>query len=275
MTNKMIEDYNWKGEILDAVMRRKTQLEMLIGNKEASVQKAPEGSLRVADRKKYYQYYRRTDPKDTIGLYIKKRDHELARQLAQKDYDREILNEAKRELVLVNKFTDHLQKHNLTHLYDDLKPARKVLVDPIYKDDERYVREWRTEQYAPLSFEYNTDEFIKKSGVRVRSKSELIIANMLEQYEIPYRYEYPLRLRGKDPVRPDFLCLNIKQRREYIWEHFGMMDSIAYANRNIDKIAKYELSGYHAGKNMIMTFETSQVPVNSNIIKSLITEYLI
>ena len=54
-----------------------------------------------------------------------------------------------------------------------------------------------------------TAEFYSNSGVRVRSKSELIIANMLEKYGIPYRYEYPLLLNGNDLVRPDFLCLNI------------------------------------------------------------------
>ena len=51
MTNKITEGYDWKGEVLDAVIRRKTQLEALINNKETAVQKAPEGSLRVADRK--------------------------------------------------------------------------------------------------------------------------------------------------------------------------------------------------------------------------------
>ena len=118
-------------------------------------------------------------------------------------------------------------------------------------------------------------EFFSNDGIRVRSKSELIIANMLEQNGIPYRYEYPLMLKDMGTVRPDFTCLNIRTRKEYIWEHFGMMDNIAYANKNIVKIESYEQSGYYLGKNMIMTFETSQHAISSNIIKAMIEEYLV
>ena len=54
-----------------------------------------------------------------------------------------------------------------------------------------------------------------------------------------------------------------------------MMDNIAYANKNIVKIGAYEQSGYFLGKNMIMTFETSQHAISSNIIKAMIEEYLV
>ena len=118
-------------------------------------------------------------------------------------------------------------------------------------------------------------DFYSNNGVRVRSKSELIIANMLEQNGIPYRYEYPIVLKDGKNVRPDFLCLNIRTRREYVWEHFGMMDNIAYANKNIAKIQAYEQNGFLAGKNMIMTFESSVTPISSSTIKQMIEEYLL
>ena len=98
---------------------------------------------------------------------------------------------------------------------------------------------------------------------------------MLEQYGIPYRYEFPLVLKDHKTVYPDFLCLNVRKRKEYVWEHFGMMDNIAYANSNVNKIAVYELSGYQAGENMIMTFETSQVAISSRIIINKIQQYLL
>ena len=108
----------------------------------------------------------------------------------------------------------------------------------------------------------------------MRSKSELIIANALEQCGVPYRYEYPLYLKGIGTVYPDFTCLNINKRKEIVWEHFGMMDNISYANKNIAKIQTYNQNGFFPGKNMIMTFETSQNAISSNIIQNMIKEFL-
>ena len=120
----------------------------------------------------------------------------------------------------------------------------------------------------------NDTGFYTECGIRVRSKSELLIANMLEQKGIPYRYEFPLYLKKTGNVRPDFLCLNIRTRKEFIWEHFGMMDNIAYANKNISKVQNYEQNGFFPGKNFIMTFETSQCPISSKVIRMTINEYL-
>ncbi|WP_026651546.1 hypothetical protein [Butyrivibrio proteoclasticus] len=53
-----------------------------------------------------------------------------------------------------------------------------------------------------------------------------------------------------------------------------LINPIVISDKNIKKISLYEQSGYHAGNNMILTFESSQVPLNSNIIKNKIEQYL-
>ena len=73
----------------------------------------------------------------------------------------------------------------------------------------------------PMPF-WDDTEFYSNNGVRVRSKSELIIANLLEQYDVPYKYEMPLSLDENGIVRPDFIALNVRLRSEYVWEHLGM-----------------------------------------------------
>ena len=98
---------------------------------------------------------------------------------------------------------------------------------------------------------------------------------MLEKQGIPYKYEQALSLGRFGSVRPDFTCLNVRTRTEYIWEHFGMMDDEDYSNKNISKINAYEDNGFHAGNNLIMTFETSKYPINSSIIKTMIQTYLL
>ncbi|WP_051226794.1 hypothetical protein [Butyrivibrio sp. MC2013] len=197
------------------------------------------------------------------------------KKVAQRDYEMLL----KKKLGIIrNDIWGFLKLYDikaLENVYIGMADARKKLVTPIIEPLELYVENWKKEIYEPLGFNEGVTEFFSNDGIRVRSKSELIIANMLEQKGIPYRYEYPLILKGIGTVRPDFTCLNIRTRKEYIWEHFGMMDNISYANKNIAKIESYELSGYFPGKNMIMTFETSQHAISSNIIKAMIEEYLV
>ena len=148
-----------------------------------------------------------------------------------------------------------------------------MLVKPLFDDDDNFIANWKAEEYAPMGFNDNT-EFYSNDGVRVRSKSELIIANLLEQYGVPYKYEKPIVLEGLGQVRPDFVCLNLRTRKEFIWEHFGMMDNAAYANKNISKLNSYQQNGYYVGKNMIATFESSVTTINSRNLKGIIEEWL-
>lgn len=111
-------------------------------------------------------------------------------------------------------------------------------------------------------------------GERVRSKSELIIADILSKEGVPYRYEYPLYLRGMGRIYPDFTVLNITKREEVFWEHFGMMDDPVYAEGAIKKIATYEQNGIFPGENLILTYEARKNPINQKLVRSLIEHYL-
>ena len=82
---------------------------------------------------------------------------------------------------------------------------------------------------------------------RVRSKSEVIIADTLARHGVPYRYEYPLKLKsGRDgafrTIHPDFLCLNVRTRAEFYWEHFGLMDDPDYLERTLAFIRLFKCS---------------------------------
>lgn len=73
---------------------------------------------------------------------------------------------------------------------------------------------------------------------------------------------------------PDFLCLNLRTRKEIIWEHFGMMDNSEYLENAIQKIQIYESNGYLSGENFIATFETSQQPLRLEVIERKIVALL-
>jgi hypothetical protein len=218
----------------------------------------------------YYWFDKTTNKK----IYITKAHKEELRKTLQRDYEISVnkkLNALKRKL---SKFLKSYNIDEIEKVYTNLPEARKILVTPIVETKEEFVKKWESVEYEPMEINDNI-EFVSVNGVKVRSKSELIIANMLEQNGVCYRYEYPLMLNGLGTVRPDFLCLNKRTGKEYVWEHFGMMDNIAYANKNIAKIQTYEQNGFLAGKNMIMTFESSMTPLSSATIKQMIEEYLL
>ena len=108
----------------------------------------------------------------------------------------------------------------------------------------------------------------------MRSKTELIIAEMLEKKSIPFHYEKPLFLKGQGTIHPDFTVLNVAQRKSLFWEHMGMMDDDLYRDYALERINQYILAGYFPGRDLILTHETSSRPIRTAILERVIDEYL-
>jgi hypothetical protein len=62
----------------------------------------------------------------------------------------------------------------------------------------------------------------------VRSKSEVIIANMLSERQIPFRYEIPLFASDGTFYLPDFIIT--WNGEPWYWEHLGRLDKPDYSN---------------------------------------------
>ena len=76
----------------------------------------------------------------------------------------------------------------------------------------------------------------------VRSKSEVIIANMLFDRDIPFQYEMPLQAPDGTTLLPDF---TIKWRGEsWYWEHEGMLHLEDYRKRQEEKHGWYKKHGF-------------------------------
>lgn len=92
------------------------------------------------------------------------------------------------------------------------------------------------------------------SEYMVRSKSEVIIANMLAEREIPFRYETPLYAPDGTFYLPDFTVR--WQGQEWYWEHVGRLDEDDYRNHWETKEAWY---GRHFPGQLITTFESGEL----------------
>ena len=89
-----------------------------------------------------------------------------------------------------------------------------------------------------------------KANVLVRSKSELVIANILTGLGITYEYEKPLEFSPSDFRLPDF-TINY-QGRSFYWEHLGMLNRPAYKE---DWIRKKEWYASHGLTDRVITSE--------------------
>ena len=131
----------------------------------------------------------------------------------------------------------------------------------------------RPSKSMPPSFTPQTAS-ASANGVRVRSKSEVIIADALDRAGIPYRYEFPTSVKGWGTLYPDFTCLRPSTREEVIWEHFGLMGEPDYAENAVQKLAHYAASGYTIGKNLIATFESAATPLSVKQVQAYIKALL-
>ena len=111
-------------------------------------------------------------------------------------------------------------------------------------------------------------------GELVRSKSEVIIANMLYSQGIEYEYEQLLDL-GEDGKRiPDFTIDDAESGLKFYWEHCGMMNDAAYREHWEAKKALYEKHDIIEGINLIVTYDSVNGGIDSKHIQELIDKYL-
>jgi hypothetical protein len=80
------------------------------------------------------------------------------------------------------------------------------------------------------------------SGVLVRSKNEVIIANILTELGVDWTYEEPFTGDDGRVVRPDF-TIRTDAGMTVLWEHLGLLDDVQYRRKWELKRAWYEANG--------------------------------
>lgn len=235
---------------------------------------ASERFLRICSRGEKAQYYQRNNPKDFNGIYIREKDVEIAQKLAQKDYDHKILSAIEKELNAIKRYLSICPSTDIEQIYENLHKERRKLIIPIIETEEQYIYNWEKVTYYGKEIDESIPEIYTAKGERVRSKSEVIIADILKGEGVPYRYECPLQLKGWGKVYPDFTVLNVRERKEIYWEHLGMMDDLGYVESALQKITLYEQNGIFPGDRLILTYETKKNPINQKVVRGMIGWYL-
>ena len=194
--------------------------------------------------------------------------------MVQKKYDHQIAVAAGKQIVALDRFMRNYDPDCLKKIYEATSDVRKELIVPVEIPDELYAQQWQSTPFQPKKIGEDVPEHYSNKGERVRSKSEVMIADALAQAGVPYRYECPFTL-GTTIIHPDFTVLRKEDRKELFWEHLGRMDDAEYVITNLRRIRLYEQNGIMPGINLILTMETRQQPINLTVIKQMIRTYCI
>jgi hypothetical protein len=117
---------------------------------EQALRDAPQGYLRVNKGKNGTQYYFRNDAKDFNGTYVRKKDFELVRSIAQRDYDTKLLEEIRIQRQKTEEVLEMIQKEQLRAIYDDFSEERKVLISKRVVSPEEYAKVWEKDPSIPI-----------------------------------------------------------------------------------------------------------------------------
>lgn len=207
--------------------------------------------------------------------YISKNHQDLAIALARKKYFQARLLDLQQEYAALSAFLRHYKSsekrsdqmlRNCPELYDLLKNELTDL-------DEKLQR-WCTEPYPRKKGHEEALIHETAEGTKVRSKSEVMIANELYYAGIPYRYECQHLINGSS-YYPDFTIRNKRTGQMFIWEHFGLSTNRSYMADTVNKLANYADAGLVHGKNFIMTYESDKMPLSITTIRLMIETYLV
>ena len=255
-------------ERLKENIRRQILLKQLL-------QDCPEGRIDIVPVKGHYRYYWAKGGK---RKYIRKSESETITALIGKTYHKEMLRAVEKEMRTLRVFLSAFDPGKQAFLYEKQSEERKKHIDPLVLPDDLFVKRWIQESESLIGSLANSyphpEEFQTRRGEFVRSKSEKILADTFSYHGIAYVYECPLNLKD-GVVFPDFKLLNRRTRKTVYWEHFGMMDDPDYLEAALQKIQRYERSGFFIGDTLIVTFETSRRPLGTKEIELLIQKYLL
>ena len=129
------------------------------------------------------------------------------------------------------------------------------------------IEDWLNEPFQSNPNHLENLKISAANGLLVRSKSEAFIASELYAAGIPFRYECLLILNNGNALYPDFTILNPYTKEIVIWEHFGMMEDEEYSKLAMIKTKDYISNGFIPDRNLILTYETKNAPLDFGLVK--------
>lgn len=131
---------------------------------------------------------------------------------------------------------------------------------------------WANQPFEQSTYKPEAKRHITSRGLKVRSKSEMLIAEKLYEYNIAFHYEQVIHDNGFI-YAPDFTIRRTDGKFFYL-EHMGMTNVKEYLDRQFRKIQQYISIGITPWDNLIITYDNEQGDLDLRIVESEIRNRL-
>ena len=273
-----------KNDLKKQIAERKSEVEKLVGTIDKSKVLLVNGNLYCRLQSGEYRYIVRESGDGTV-TYLGRDKTVRIRQLCNKVHGKRLKAAAQKEIRQLDRCLELLEsekdgagidKADMDSVYGNLPEGIRRNTSPSMFTDDGYAERWQKEEYQNR---WMKSDFIYETprGEKVRSKSEWMIACMLAEAGVPYRYEeiVPLNAMFGVFLYPDFTVLNKRTRKVYYWEHFGRMDDPEYINNSfMPKMNDYYNFDFLPGEKLLMSFESGKRPFDTTQVKRIIEQFL-
>ena len=246
---------------------------------------------------------------DGTDIYIPKKERALARELAvRRDFNAQIedlhahsrMYTAALDMVnslphaqeafrsqpgmqqLLEEACTALQETGTFYTADEYKkhgkpagavPAREIRDHISPESFDSYVRQWLCEPYGKNPNYQTSLKYTTYDDEPMRSKNEMLYADILKRYQFPYRYEMEHIFSGVS-YHPDFTLMHPRDHYIIIVELFGLMSNPRYREQAGHKVHVYMTNGFDLNKTLFCYCESEDSPMDFHQMKKDI-EYLL
>ncbi len=148
----------------------------------------------------------------------------------------------------------------------------EMLTDDMIKFRCEEHREWAEREYVrnphPFRSLHLTD-----FGLRMRSRGEIVIAEVAHKLGIPFRYDQLITLDDGSTISPDF-SFESKYYEEFYIEYCGMMDDPYYVRKHLFKRGRYERNNINEW-NSIRYIYSKDDSLNAAEIKHILLDWVV
>lgn len=213
---------------------------------------------------------------------------ELVQELARKEYLKKVIPSLEGNLLVLRRALQRYKPCLLQEVIAELTACYKRLPESYFfnpqvdylvltldEHDRQRIdshKQWGLRPYKVSSYRSEGRTVITSRGERMRSKAEVMIAEKLYEYGIPFRYEQELSL-GDLTLHPDFTFEGANGEEFYL-EFCGMMDDSRYVSSHLSKVAAYQAAGIVPWKNIIYLYSSGN-EMNMQRVDSMIRTQII
>lgn len=255
-----------RDSIYDTFETELKRLEKLLYDVQEELKNAPEGFLYIRDTGKNYSHYQVIRNVENKLIHNKTTDRKLIGRLLRKAQ---------------NKATRRICRNNIKTLKKAIQSYKPLVPEQLLSPKQRQLQidlfsSAPPAPYIRAPFDPKSHKHETMYGDLVRSKSEVIIANALWHYGIPFNYEELFPYKDEDGVLyyPDF-TIHCPDGTVIIWEHWGLLNKKKYCTRNANKLYLFNQNGFVIGKNLIITQDDALGNCCTVLIYHIIENYIL